>query len=107
MEPDPRMTLASERTYLAHVRTGLALLAAGVAVATTLPGAGSPRLRVGLGVVLVLLGLVVTLGAHSRYRRVDRAMREGAPLPQARLPLPLTTGMVVVAVGALVVVLRT
>ena len=53
-EPDPRLTLAAERTYLAYLRTGLALLAAGVAVATALPGAGSPRLRTVLGCVLVL-----------------------------------------------------
>lgn len=100
------MTLAAERTYLGYIRTGLALLAAGVAVATALPAAGSLELRVALGVVLVLLGLAVTLGAHGRYRRVDRAMREGAPLPRARLPLAITTGLCIAAMGALVVVLR-
>ncbi len=106
-EPDPRMTLAAERTYLAYLRTGLALLAAGVAIATALPGAGTPRLRTGLGCVLVLLGLAVSLGAYGRFRQVDRAMRAGLPLPKAPLAFPLTVGLSVVAVGALVVVLRT
>lgn len=105
-EPDPRMTLAAERTYLAYSRTGLALLAAGVAVATALPGAGSARLRVALGCVLVLLGLVVGIGAYGRFRQVDAAMRAGEPLPRARLVLPLTVGLSAVALGALVVVLR-
>jgi putative membrane protein len=100
------MTLAAERTYLAYLRTGLALLAAGVALATALPGAGSERLRVALGCLLVLLGLAVTLGAYGRFQQVDRAMRAGAPLPRVRLALPLTVGLAVVAVGALVVVLR-
>jgi putative membrane protein len=100
------MTLAAERTYLAYLRTGLALLAAGVAVATALPGAGSPELRTGLGSVLVLLGLAVTLGAHGRFRQVDRALRAGRPLPRTRITLLLTTVLAVVAVGALVVVLR-
>jgi putative membrane protein len=100
------MTLAAERTYLAYLRTGLALLAAGVAVATALPDAGSSGLRVGLGCLLVLLGLAVTLGAYGRYVQVDRAMRAGAPLPKVRLALPLTLGLAVVAVGGLVVVLR-
>lgn len=106
MEPDPRMTLAAERTYLAYLRTGLALLAAGVAVAAALPGAGSPRLRVGLGCLLVLLGLAVSLGAYDRFRQIDRAMRAGAALPKASLALPLAVGLAVVAVGALMVVLR-
>lgn len=106
VEPDPRMTLAAERTYLAYLRTGLALLAAGVAVATALPGAGSPRLRVALGCGLVLLGLFVTVGAYGRFTKVDHAMRTGVPLPRTRLALPLVVGLSVVAVGALVIVLR-
>ncbi|WP_143342795.1 YidH family protein, partial [Crossiella equi] len=31
-EPDPRFTLANERTFLAWIRTSLGLMAAGVAV---------------------------------------------------------------------------
>jgi putative membrane protein len=31
-EPDPRFTLANERTFLAWIRTSLALLAGGIAV---------------------------------------------------------------------------
>ena len=40
-EPDYRMSLAAERTYLAYLRTGLALTAAGVAVAGAFPQAGA------------------------------------------------------------------
>ena len=36
-EPDYRMTLAAERTYLAYARTALAFMAGGVAVAGALP----------------------------------------------------------------------
>lgn len=104
MEPDPRMSLAAERTFLAYVRTGLALLAAGVAVATALPGAGAELLRQALGVVLVLLGLGVVLGAHARLRQVDGALRRGDPLPRPPLTLLLVVGLAGVAVGALVVV---
>lgn len=35
------MSLAAERTYLAYVRTALALLAAGAVVATALPDAAA------------------------------------------------------------------
>lgn len=36
-EPDYRFTLANERTFLAWIRTALALIAGGVAVAQLLP----------------------------------------------------------------------
>ena len=37
-EPDPRFTLANERTFLAWIRTALALLASGIAVVSLQPG---------------------------------------------------------------------
>ena len=98
------MSLAAERTYLAHVRTGLALLAAGVAVAGALPDAGVQGLRRGLGAVLVLLGGTVLAAARPRWVAVDRAMREQRPLP----PSPVRhvgTVLALLAVVALVVVL--
>jgi len=67
-EPDYRMSLAAERTYLAYVRTALALLAAGVAVAGALPDAGHEGLRRVMGVVLVLAGLLVGATARARWR---------------------------------------
>jgi putative membrane protein len=44
-EPDPRFSLANERTALAWMRTALALVAAGVAIVSisSLVGAGPPR----------------------------------------------------------------
>ena len=56
VEPDYRMSLAAERTYLAYVRTSLALLAAGVAVVGVLPNAGHLPLRRATGLVLVARG---------------------------------------------------
>jgi uncharacterized membrane protein YidH (DUF202 family) len=49
-DPDYRMSLAAGRTYLAYLRTGLALTAAGVAVVAALPHAhavGSPAVGCG------------------------------------------------------------
>ena len=78
-EPDDRMSLAAERTYLAYVRTSLALLAGGVAVVGALPDAGYLGLRRVIGLVLVLAGLVVGGTARQRWRAVDAAMRRGEP----------------------------
>lgn len=104
-EPDYRMSLAAERTYLAYVRTALAMLAAGVAVVGALPGAGYEILRRVLGVVLVVLGSIILVTARMRWQAVDRAMREGDPLPPSHVSLVIGIGMMLSAALALVLVL--
>ena len=59
-EPDPRFTLANERTFLAWIRTALALIAAGVALeALNLPI--QPTLRLIASLILLGLGLLVPI----------------------------------------------
>ncbi|WP_235547628.1 MULTISPECIES: YidH family protein [unclassified Nocardioides] len=96
-EPDPRYTLANERTFLAWVRTALAMLAGGVA----LHAIGLPEttwVRDVLAILLVLLGGLVTLFAMVRWARVERAMRTSAPLPAFNLGFLLTGAVLVGAV---------
>jgi len=97
-EPDYRFTLANERTFLAWTRTGLALVAGGVAVGALLDRGVAART---LGAVVVLLGTVVAGAAYRHWRSADDAIRTGGPLPASRLPLVLTVGVVVVAVATL------
>ncbi|MEP9363909.1 DUF202 domain-containing protein [Nocardioides sp. CN2-186] len=93
-EPDPRFSLANERTFLAWVRTALAMLAGGVALhALGLPE--SQWLRTTLAVLLVLFGGLTTALALVRWARVERAMRTHQPLPAFNLGI-LTTGAVLV-----------
>ena len=103
-EPDYRMSLAAERTFLAYARTALALLAGGVACVGALPDAGQLALRRVLGALLVTLGLFVSVQARRRWQAVDRAMRSGEPLPVGVLGAPVTAGLVVAALLALVLV---
>ena len=103
VEPDYRMSLAAERTYLAYVRTALALLAGGVAVVGALPDAGHLALRRAIGLVLVGAGLFVAGTARARWRHVDAAMRRGDPLPVSRATVPVTVAIVLA--GALAVAL--
>jgi len=105
-EPDYRVTLAIERTYLAYVRTSLALLAAGVAVVGAFPDAGYVTLRRTIGLVLVVAGLVLAAGARGRWRQVDAAVRHGEPLPRSRLALPIAAATVLAAALSIVLVLR-
>lgn len=101
-EPDPRFTLANERTFLAWVRTALAMLAGGVALhALAFPS--THWVRTALVVGLILLGGVVCAFAFLRWAQVERAMRMRQPLPSFGLGLVISVVMVVVAVVLTVV----
>jgi putative membrane protein len=92
-EPDPRFSLANERTFLAWIRTSLALIAAGVAL-EGLDLALQPGLRLAASVVLVLLGLLTPVQAWRGWARDERAVRRGEPLAAPTLSAPLTLGTV-------------
>lgn len=83
-EPDPRFTLANERTFLAWIRTSLAFLAGGIAVEAFTTEVLPDPMRTVLAVVLLLLGTLISTGAALRWVGVERALRQKAPLP---LPL--------------------
>src|SRR5690349_17862647 len=95
-EPDPRFTLANERTFLAWIRTALALIAGGVALeALALPI--QPALRLVASFILLGLGLLVPALAWTTWGRVERALRHGQPLPGSRVALPVVVGVAAVA----------
>jgi putative membrane protein len=96
--PDYRFSLANERTFLAWVRTGLALVAGGLAIAQFLPELRVPYLREVLAVVLLIFGGAVALRGLNHWVRCERAIRLGQDLPESRFPTFLALA---VAVGAL------
>lgn len=100
-EPDGRFSLANERTFLAWVRTALALLAGGVALeALDLPV--EPHLRLAAAVLLVVLGVVAPAQAWFGWARTERALRERRPLPGPVLSGPLAIGVAVAGLLVLV-----
>ncbi|MDQ0691216.1 YidH family protein [Arthrobacter sp. W4I7] len=101
-EPDPRFTLANERTFLAWIRTSLALLAGGIAIEAFTADLFLEPVRKGIAVLLLTLGMLLSAGAALRWIRVERSMRNKAPLP---LPLivPLLAGAGALAAAVVLV----
>ncbi|HEY0001859.1 MAG TPA: DUF202 domain-containing protein [Actinoplanes sp.] len=99
--PDYRFSLANERTFLAWIRTGLALIAGGLACAQFLPPLPVQHLREVIAIVLLVLGGLVALRAVDHWARTERAMRLGRELPASKFPAILA---IVVALGAALLV---
>ena len=97
--PDYRFSLANERTFLAWIRTGLALVGGGLAVAAFVPRLRWPHVRESIAVALLLLGAAVALRAVDHWARAERAMRLGQPLPPSRFPALLA---LLTAAGAVI-----
>ena len=104
-EPDYRFSMANERTFLAYIRTSLALLAGGIAVEQLLPPFSVPGGRLVLSVLLLALSSLVAAASYRRWRATERAMRLQVPLPATRLPLVLGTSLIVTACGVLLLAL--
>ena len=89
---DPRTYFASERTFLAWIRTGLGLMGVGFALARfglflrefqANQHAAPPHtgVTVDSGVALVALGVVVQVSAIAHHIRTTRELRTGAWKP--------------------------
>ena len=101
---DYRFSLANERTFLAWIRTALALIAGGLAVVQLLDEVEPDALRRALGVPLVLLGGLLGGLSFFRWERNERAMQSDAPLPRSIVPALLAVGATVGGLLALVMV---
>ncbi|MDO5629036.1 MAG: DUF202 domain-containing protein [Mobilicoccus sp.] len=99
-EPDARFTLANERTFLAWIRTTLALLVAAAALdVVDLP---LPALvQQGAAAALALGGVATAVQAWRGWAKTERALREQQPLPNNPIMLPLVIVVVVVAAALL------
>jgi putative membrane protein len=86
---DPRVYMAAERTFLAWIRTGVALMGFGFIVARfglflrelTLIDKVSPpsgtRFSLPIGIALIVLGIVTTIVAGIRHCRYIKAIDQG------------------------------
>ena len=80
---DYRFSLANERTFLAWIRTALALLAGGIAAAKALDFEHETWRWV-IAAPPIVAGALLAADAPARWRRYEQAMRAGRPLPIGR-----------------------
>lgn len=102
--PDYRFSLANERTFLAWLRTALALIGGGFAVDQFLPDLRWAW-RIALALALIGCGVLCALRAVNHWVRCERAMRRGEDLPVTRFPVLLSLVVAAVAVAMVVIVL--
>jgi uncharacterized protein (DUF302 family)/uncharacterized membrane protein YidH (DUF202 family) len=114
--PDPNLFLAVERTALAWVRTGLALMGFGFVVARfgifleqlaavrATPAKHAPGISVGLGILLVACGVVVCLATARRYVLQVRSLERGQRLLTgvSRLAVVLSGSLAAIGLGIVI-----
>jgi putative membrane protein len=93
--------MANERTFLAWIRTALALLAGGVALESLALGL-HPGLRLAASLVLIITGILTAVQSWVGWIDTERALRTDAPLPSPPFALPV--GIAVVVAGVLVLI---
>lgn len=120
-DPDPRILLAAERTLLAWIRTGLALMGFGfvvarfglflreMAAARGNPSPPSHGASLWIGVGLVVIGVVALVGAQERYRRYTSSLKTGqsAVLPTSSFVLIMNSLLIVAGLALAVYLLGT
>jgi putative membrane protein len=99
LDVDARFLLANERTFLAWVRTALAILIGGIAL--TQLGHDSTAQGI-IGMTVIILGGFMAVVGYLRFHAADRAIREGRLPEVGREPLVQATAIITVA-GVLVV----
>jgi putative membrane protein len=105
-QPDTNAELANEGTYLAWLRTGLALAALGVAAERVLPAEGIIWARQLVGVSLILAGVLTAGSARWRWHTVDRAIRAQRRIPQPILGYVVAAIVVLDGLATIVLLLR-
>jgi putative membrane protein len=107
---DPRVYMAAERTFLAWIRTGLALMGFGFVVArfglflralsvVAQPVPQTTHFSVWVGTALVLIGVAVNVLAALHHVRLVRDLNRGVASFDRPSALAISVALVLAAVG--------
>lgn len=100
-EPDPRFSLANERTFLAWIRTTLALLA-GAAGVHALDLNVSVTIERIASTMLAAAGLMCAVHAWRGWAAAERALRHGRPMPSNSIGILIVS---VIAAASIVMII--
>ena len=101
-----RTLLANERNFSAWIRTSLAAIGVGLAVATFVDTEGAQPLTILLGVILVLIGAGVSVMALWRYKKISSVLEEeGIQVTPKWIVFSLIGALLVSAIIMLVIIL--
>jgi putative membrane protein len=118
---DPRVWLAAERTFLAWIRTGIALMGFGfvvarfglflreLAAAHQIVSRRTTGLSLWLGTALLIIGMAVNLGATMQHIRLINRLARGEPLESysgAAIAVALLLAALALAMVANIVLIR-
>ena len=107
VDPDTRARthMANERTFLAWFRTGLTLVALGLAAAQFLSTSHDDRVVLGLGTVSILTGAFIVVVGGNRYWTGRARIEEETFRPASVSIIVTTIGAVAMAVLAIAFIL--
>ena len=105
VDPDPRFSLANERTFLAWIRTSLGMIALGVGIATFVSTNAARGFSMLVAAILVVLGGILGTLSWFRWLNVERSMRLGRGIPPSRTAIYLAMAISVLAMLSLAVIL--
>ena len=100
-DPDERFSLANERTFLAWIRTSLALISGGVALAA-LNQVSPTKGHHLVSIVLIVIGILGPVYAWFMWIRNEKALRLAKPLPSPAFALPLAILVSVIGIALVV-----
>lgn len=101
---DYRFLLANERTFLAWIRTSLAIIAGGVALNEFVQVQRVQGLVSTIAIVTIALGALVALVGAAHWRATDHAMRAGLPIKSPVALVVLGVALALIAAGLAIVI---
>jgi putative membrane protein len=105
-DPDYRFTLANERTFLAWIRTALAMLAGGILLDQLAYDIGPRFVVTATACAICALAAAMCGWSYVRWRGNEIAMRNDQPLPHTPIQMLLAVLTSVIGVVVLFLTLR-
>ncbi len=99
---DPRVRLAAERTLLAWIRTGLAVM--GVGFVLNRHGGTADPVLAGLGLILLLAGSVAIGMSAWQYHRYYQVLGPGKPFQRDMAAWSIWFAVVIALIGGAVTI---